>query len=120
MSKIIKTGAILTILGVVMGLTNPNLQAYQQYTAERLLNKGEDTICKQTDSCELDSAPNWLKNAVNTMRGKVAQPALEKAIASSTKHQNLFFLSFYTTELPGLGTMKTVGAFGHFFTYGEQ
>jgi hypothetical protein len=119
MSGMIKVGVILTILGVVMGVTNPQSEAYQKYAAEKLLNQGETAFCEQTQTCNQDSTPGLLKDALNAAKKKVAQPALEKAIARTTERKNLILLSLYTTDIPGVGQMKTVGVFGQFLTYAK-
>lgn len=120
MSGIIKTGAAVTILGIVMGVTNPSSEAYNKYASEKLLNQGEKALCDQTEICTRDSTSGLIQGALNTVKGRVAQPALERAIAKTTERKNLIFLSIYTTDIPGLGKMKTVGVLGNFFTYGKS
>jgi hypothetical protein len=54
--------------------------------------------------------------AKNPLKNQILEPAIE----ASTKRQNLGVLSVYTTEVPGVATIKILGAFGQFFTFSES
>jgi hypothetical protein len=112
-NNLVKIGIPLGIIAVVMGVTNPQSKAYNEYAYLRLISDGDRLICKKYNYCsQWESLPPLVKNTVKNR--------LEKIIDSATKRQNLIFFSFYTTEVPEIGTFRTIGIFGNFFTYSKQ
>ncbi len=108
------TGAIaIAALATIMGATNPKPAAYTDYAAERMIDNGENLVCEQTGYCEKDKMPTLVKQ---TVKNNLMRPA----IGVATKRQNLGLFSIYTTEVPGMGKMQTVGMFSNFFTYAQS
>lgn len=112
-------GIILAAIGIGMGVTNPKPEAYTEYMSEKLLAQGENFLCKETKACN-QNAPVILQSAVTLFKGKIARPAIERVIEQSTTHQNLLLFSLYNTEVPDVGSIKTIGIFNHFFTYSKS
>jgi hypothetical protein len=111
MGGLFKVGIPAAAIAVLMGVTNPKPESYNSYVSQRMISKGENVVCEQLGACEKGKTPVLIKN--------VAMTTMKPLIASATKRQNLLLLSLYTTEVPGIGTMKSIGAFGNFFTYSE-
>lgn len=110
--NLVKGGIMVVVLGTMMAATNPKQQAYTDYAGDRVMNHSEKLICKKTGYCDQDQMPVMIKN---TVKNNLIKPA----ITSATERQNLGIFSIYTTEVPCVGKMKTLGAFGKFFTYSE-
>jgi hypothetical protein len=53
--------------------------------------------------------------ARNVIKNQILKPAIE----TSSQRQNLGVFSIYTTEVPGVAKIRTIGAFGHFLTFSE-
>jgi Domain of unknown function (DUF4359) len=107
-------GAIaLGAIAAIMGFTNPQQQLYTEYASEKLLAKADKIACEKISLCEsIDSLPVVGKNMI---KNQILKPAIEV----STQRQNLGVLSIYTTEVPGIAKISTLGAFGHFLTFSE-
>ncbi len=112
-AKFVTGGITLAVLAVVMGVTNPKPSAYNEYASMKMMNKGEKFICEKIKGCPQGKLPEMVKD---TAKNTVLKPT----ISATTKRQNLIFLSVYTTDTPGIGTMKTVGLLGNFVTYSES
>lgn len=108
-SNWIKGGIAVAIIAGVMAITNPKQEDYNNYASEKLIQEGEKAICEQTGYCQDSKIPNFIKNTV-----------LKPTIIASTQRQNLIILSLYTTEVPNVIRIKTIGAFGNFFTYSKK
>ncbi len=111
--NLVTGGVVVAAIAVMMGVTNPQQENYNDYASEKFIDKAEKLICAQTGYCEKDKTPIFIKNTVK-------DNLLKPAIASTTTRQNLIIFSNYTTDIPGVGQMKTVGALGNFFTYSES
>jgi hypothetical protein len=107
-------GAIaLGVMAGIMGFTNPPQELYTEYASEKLLAHADKMACEKVSLCEsIDSLPVAAKNV---LKNQILKPAIE----TSTQRQNLGLLSIYTTEVPGVAKIKTLGAFGHFLTFAE-
>lgn len=107
-------GAIaLGVVAGIMGFTNPPQELYTEYASEKLLAHADKMACEKVSLCEsIDSLPVAAKNV---LKNQILKPAIE----TSTQRQNLGLLSIYTTEVPGVAKIKTLGAFGHFLTFTE-
>jgi hypothetical protein len=108
-SSLVKSGMALAGLAVLMGLTNPKQDSYSDYASEKLITGAQKEICQEFKYCESGEPPTLLKNTI-----------IKPAINASTQRQNLVIFSLYTTELPGIKTYKSIGAFGNFMTYSES
>lgn len=111
--NLIKGSLTIVILGVLMAATNPKQEAYTEYASERLMDKSGKLVCEKTGYCDNDKMPVMVEN---TVKNNLIKPA----IGTATERQNLGVISVYTTEVPGVGKMKTLGAFGKFLTYSES
>ncbi|PSF39527.1 hypothetical protein C7H19_01685 [Aphanothece hegewaldii CCALA 016] len=111
--NLIKGSVTVVILGVLMAATNPQQEAYTEYASDRLMEKSEKFVCQKTGYCDKDGMPVMVKN---TVKNNLIKPAID----TTTERQNLGVISVYTTEIPGIGRMKTLGAFGKFITYSES
>lgn len=107
--NLIKGGVALTVVAIIMGFTNPQQESYNDYASNKLIKKAEKGLCKQFGYCDSGEPPVFVKNVI-----------IKPAINASTQRQNLVLFSLYKTELPGLGTYKSLGAFGNFVTYSES
>ncbi len=110
----IKGAIALAGVATLMGATNPAPNTYTEYASERLLDKAGKVACEKVSIC--DTPENMPVIAKNMIKNQILKPAIE----ASTKQQNLGVFSVYTTEVPGVATIKTLGAFGHFFTFSES
>jgi uncharacterized protein YceK len=106
--SLIKGGIALAGLAVIMGVTNPKQDAYNEYASQILIANAQKEMCKQFNYCEAGEPPILIKNTL-----------IKPAINAATKQQNLGIFSIYTTELFGLRT-KTLGVFGNFLTYSDS
>lgn len=111
MKSYLKVGLPGAAIAILMGATNPEPEAYSTYVANRVMSKGEKVACSQFKICGGGKIPKPIEAA--------ARIAIKPAVDAATTRRNLVFLSFYRTEIPGVGTMKTIGALGRFFTYSE-
>jgi hypothetical protein len=105
---------VLAGVAAVLGVTNPGQTAYLEYASERLLDKGSKLACEKASLC--DSARSMPVVAKNLLKNQILKPAIE----ASTQQRNLGVFSVYTTELPGVAKIGTLGALGHFFTFSES
>jgi uncharacterized protein YceK len=106
--SLIKGGIALTGLAIVMGFTNPQQEAYNDYASKRLMKNAHKEMCKQFNYCESDEPPAFIQDTI-----------IKPAISKFTKQQNLGIFSVYTTEALGFRT-KTLGVFGNFLTYSDS
>lgn len=106
--SLVKGGIALAGLAVIMGVTNPKQEAYNDYASQRLITNAKKEMCKEFNYCEAGEPPTFIKNTL-----------IKPAISVSTKQQNLGIFSIYTTELLGLRT-KTLGVLGNFLTYSDS
>ncbi|ACK69746.1 conserved hypothetical protein [Gloeothece citriformis PCC 7424] len=112
-------GIVLVAVGIAMGVTNPNPQAYINYMSEKLLTEGEKVFCQKTEACQENSS-GIVKNALAIVRGKVARPLIQTVIEESTTRQNFLLFSLYNTEVPDVGSIKTLGILNQFFIYSKS
>ena len=112
MSGLLKVGIPAAAIAIAMVVTNPKSEAYNNYASDHMVAKGEKVLCDQLGLCQEGKTPGLVKT--------LARTSLNPVLNSATKRQNLLFLSLYTTEVPGVGTLKSVGAFNNFFTYSES
>jgi hypothetical protein len=112
--NLIKGAIALGGIAVVMGVTNPGQLAYTEYASERLLKEAGKLACEKAGLCEtIDSMPVTARNIV---KNQLLKPAIE----TSTQQRNLGVFSVYTTEVPGVATMNTLGIFGQFITFSQS
>lgn len=104
--NLVKGGVALTVLAIIMGVTNPKQESYNDYASSKLIKKAEKGLCQQFGYCDSGEPPIFVKNTI-----------IKPAINAATQRQNLVLFSLYTTNFPGLGTYKSFGAFGNFITY---
>ena len=107
-------GAIaLGVIAGMMGFTNPSQELYTEYAAERLLAHADKIACEKISLCDsIDSLPVAARNII---KNQILKPAIE----TSSQRQNLGVFSIYTTEVPGVAKIRTIGALGHFLTFSE-
>jgi Domain of unknown function (DUF4359) len=108
-NNLFKGGVALTVVAIIMGFTNPKQESYNDYASNKLIQKAEQSLCKQFGYCDGGEPPIFVKNTI-----------IKPAINASTQRQNLVLFSLYKTELPGIGTYKSFGALGNFITYSES
>ncbi|NJK49545.1 DUF4359 domain-containing protein [Candidatus Gracilibacteria bacterium] len=106
--SLVKGGIALAGLAVIMGVTNPRQEAYNDYASQRLMTNAQEEMCKEFNYCRSGEPPSFIKNTL-----------IKPAISASTNQQNLGIFSIYTTELFGFKT-KTLGVFGNFLTYSDS
>jgi hypothetical protein len=109
MKGMFKNGLILVGVAALMGFTNPKPESYNDYASGKLVSSAQKEICKKFSYCEKGTPPDFIKNTL-----------LEPAINVATKRQNLLFFSIYTTDIPGVRSLKTIAAFGNFFTFQDK
>jgi hypothetical protein len=109
-NKLLISSIALAALGGVMLLTNPQPPAYTEYASKRFIAEAGKVICAQTGYCDMENLPVIGKN---TFKNTLLKPAIENA----TKRNNFLLFSIYTTEFPGVATVKTLGILGNFITY---
>ncbi|MFM6408619.1 MAG: DUF4359 domain-containing protein [Microcystis sp.] len=107
-------GAIaLGVIAGIMGFTNPPQELYSEYAAKKLLAHADKIACEKISLCgSIDSLPVAARNVI---KNQILKPAIE----TSSQRQNLGVFSIYTTEVPGVAKIRTIGAFGHFLTFSE-
>lgn len=108
-----KAAIALGVMAAIMGFTNPSQEVYTEYASEKLLAHADKMACEKVSLCDsIDSLPVAAKNVI---KNQILKPAIE----TSSQRQNLGVLSIYTTEVPGVAKIRTIGAFGHFLTFSE-
>lgn len=116
-------GITLVVLGTVLGLTNPNQEAYEQYAVEQLSIYLKDEVCKQAPTklgfLRLDSeiVQRQCRSLVDTGR-----PQIQGIISETTERQNWLLFSIYRTDLDINSLLpayefETLGVFQKFYTY---
>lgn len=110
-------GVALVGLGLVMALTNPGKDEYEQYAVEQLTTYLKDEACMEAPSVFGNFLQRQCKSLVDTGR-----PQIEQIIAEKTQRQNLILFSIYRTNLevgPFLPAyhFQTLGVFQKFYIY---
>ncbi len=110
-------GVALVGLGLVMALTNPGKDEYEQYAVEQLTTYLKDEACMDAPSVFGNFLQRQCKSLVDTGR-----PQIEQIIAEKTQRQNLILFSIYRTNLevgPFLPAyhFETLGVFQKFYIY---
>jgi hypothetical protein len=110
-------GVALVGLGLVMALTNPGKDEYEQYAVEQLTTYLKDEACMEAPSVFGNFLQRQCKSLVDTGR-----PQIEQIIAEKTQRQNLILFSIYRTNLevgPFLPAyhFETLGVFQKFYIY---
>jgi Domain of unknown function (DUF4359) len=103
-------------IGVLMALTNPDLDAYEEYAVERVSGLARD---------QCDRAPAGFgivlqgpcRAAIDGFR-----PQIRPLLAATTSHQNFVFFSIYKSDIsiPAVNfnaRVESIGIFNNFFTY---
>ncbi len=109
-NKFLIPGIALIALGGVMLLTNPQSSGYTDYASKRFIVEAGKVVCARTGYCDMANLPAI---GMNTFKNNLLKPAIENA----TKRDNFLLFSIYTTEFPGIVTVKTLGVLGNFITY---
>ncbi|MBR8831126.1 MAG: hypothetical protein N5P05_003833 [Chroococcopsis gigantea SAG 12.99] len=112
-SNLVVPGIVLGVLAAVMAASNPQPTNYVDYASDRFIAEAEKVVCDRTGYCDIDKMPVIGKN---TIKNNLLKPAIE----NSTKRDNMGLFSIYTTEFPGVVTVKTLGVFGNFITYQQS
>jgi len=110
-------GVALAGLGVVMALTNPSREVYEQYAVETLTTYLKNDACRKAPSVFGNVLQRQCKTLVDTGR-----PQIEQIITRSTQRYNFVFFSIYRTDLevgPFLPAYQfdTLGVFQNFYIY---
>jgi hypothetical protein len=110
-------GVALVGLGLVMALTNPGKDEYEQYAVEQLTTYLKDEACMEAPSVFGNFLQRQCKSLVDTGR-----PQIEQIIAEKTQRQNLILFSIYRTNLevgPFLPAyhFESLGVFQKFYIY---
>jgi hypothetical protein len=110
-------GVALVGLGLVMALTNPGKDEYEQYAVEQLTTYLKDEACMDAPSVFGNFLQRQCKSLVDTGR-----PQIEQIIAEKTQRQNLILFSIYRTNLevgPFLPAyhFESLGVFQKFYIY---
>ncbi len=121
-SRLAKSAFIFLPVAGIMSITNPQQDAYVDYAASRLTSEIQNSICQGP---QLPAGLLWEevgKYTTDTCKSGLAtglawqDKTIKEFIANSTKRQNYFLLSTYTTKVSGYN-FRTIGAFGNFLTF---
>jgi hypothetical protein len=109
--------AALVGLGLLMSLTNPSRESYQEYAVETLSSYLKQEACRQIPSIFGNVLRNQCKSLVDT-----ARPQIENIIDRSTEQHNFILFSVYHTDLeisPALPAyqFQTLGVLQNFYIY---
>ncbi len=131
--KVLKIGSYLSLMaiagvGVVMAITNPGQDAYEDYAVEQLSTQLNKRVCNE--------APALLNNVCISVLAE-NQDWIRTLVADGTRRQNFILASIYTTDLSANDVLdnvlpanlslsvdnlpnyhfETVGLFRTFYTY---
>ncbi len=106
-------GAVLAVMLAAM-VTNPNQAAYDEYATETLAEYLDQEFCVGVKGMP-DMLASLLSNGCKFLV-ESKQPEIKQYLSNHTRHQNLIFLSLYTTELLTY-RFKVIGIFDKFFIY---
>ena len=115
-------GVTVVGLGIVMALTNPGRDTYEEYAVETLTTYLKDEGCPQAPIVPGigDLLQRQCKTLVDTGR-----PQIQQIISQTTQEQNFIFFTVYRTDLK-IGPIlpvyhfETVGVFQKFYIYQAQ
>jgi hypothetical protein len=114
-NKLFKTIVKITAISliVVLIITNPRSNQYEEYASQQLMTYLKNDLCVQI----ADSLKSPCYILVNT-----ASPQIQTTVSRNTKKTNFILFSVYNTELkipPIISnySFTTLGIFERFFTY---
>jgi hypothetical protein len=113
-------GVALAGLGVLMALTNPSQDAYEEYAVEKLTTYLKDDACTQVPKAFGNVLQRQCQTLVDTGR-----PQIQQIISKTTQRQNFILFSIYRTNLE-IGPIlpvyqfETLGVFENFYVYQAQ
>ncbi|RMF22653.1 MAG: DUF4359 domain-containing protein [Cyanobacteria bacterium J083] len=110
---------ILSILGFILGFTNPSEERYQEYAVEQLTNYLKEDGCREAAKAlgDLEILNSHCQTLVET-----ASPQFKTIIEQNTIRKNFIFLSLYQTDLSLPGSLpdyrfRTLGILHNFYIY---
>lgn len=107
------SGVVLAVLLAAM-VTNPDPAAYDEFATETLAEYLDREFCVAVKGMP-EILASLLSNSCKFLV-ESKQPAIKQYLSDHTRHQNLFFLSLYTTELFTY-RFKVIGIFDQFLIY---
>lgn len=111
------TQAIIAILILGLGITNPNSHKYKTYAAEKISRELKDNTCTQLSENSDSHLVKSCQILVNSVK-----PQIEVTITKNTQHSNWIIFSIYKTQLQVNPIVPeycftTIGIFDFFLTY---
>ncbi len=111
------TQAIIAILIVGLGITNPNSHKYKTYAAAKISRELKDNTCTQLSENPNSHLITSCQILVNSVK-----PQIEITITQNTQHTNWIIFSIYKTRLQVNSLIPeyhftTIGIFDFFLTY---
>lgn len=106
-------GAVLAVMLAAM-VTNPTQAAYDEFATETLAEYLDQEFC-----VAVKGVPEILASLVSNgckFLVESKQPQIKQYLSNHTQHQDLIFLSLYTTELLTY-RFKAIGIFHRFLIY---
>jgi hypothetical protein len=110
-------GMILTGIGSIMAIGNPEPAAYAEYATEELTTYLKDNVCTQAPRTLGSVLKRHCYTLVDTGR-----PQLQSLITQKTERKNFIFFSIYRTNLSISSTLpsyhfETLGVMQQFYLY---
>jgi hypothetical protein len=107
-------GAVLTVLGVAMAVTNPEQPAYDQFASQTMADYLAKEVCRSPE--EVPEIFGSLLRQGCISLAKSGRSEIQQFISDNTQRQNLIFLSLYTTNLL-VYQVRTIGILRNFYIY---
>jgi len=118
-------GVALVGVGVVMAITNPNQEIYEEYAVAQITEYVQENLCPKAPNVFGQSFQNQCLSIVEANQGEI-----QRVITKGTQRQNFILFSIYQTDLSAKTVIpflpasvlpayhfESVGAFNNFYTY---
>lgn len=107
--------AVLTSIGSVLAITNPDQVAYETFATQKFVSFLNKNVC-----AEAPEAFNLRRDCLAMVQNNRSQ--LQDFLANNTYRRNFVFFSFYTTELSVAAfvptyRVQTLGLLNQFYIY---
>lgn len=110
-------GIVLTGLGAIAFLTNPQKPSYQRYANATLKEQLKEKVCSQVT----EELGTWLESQCYTIVD-TSSPYLAEIVSQQTTRHNFLLFSIYQADISLPNPLadyhvETLGILGNFYTY---
>lgn len=119
-SKKVLTGVGIATVGIILGLSNPNQNAYSKHLAKETSLNLKENICSEAP----EALGGFIKAQCNNLASR-GEPQIKRMINASTQRNNFLIFSLYETEMSIVrGTpsfeAEAIGFLGNVWVYRSE